>query len=309
MVSITDTDIGTECTSTQVADPCSTKGGCGCGTHNVRIRRNHFWSKMAESGLDYPYDNMATAILLSAHNVIAEQDGGELNAIIENNTIRGQRHRYSCEVTSDPFRAQEAALSVLTEDAVTIRNNTLYDNECGLVARSGFAFDNGGNGAVAHTIINNLSVKASGLVEIYVGPSASGSTFTNNAAHPGAGGSGNIATIGSTNYSCSTFPSVGTANICPSVPVAFTSVTDPDRTRDTDPFGTPGHNLVDLHLSGNQACVNAGTAGPDDDIDQEIRACFGGTTDIGADEILCGYSDVVFPSDLFPPPSELRSNP
>ena len=143
------------------------------------------------------------------------------------------------------------------------QNNTVYQANNQAIYAAG----------TSHVIKNNIiavtNTAASSPVALKLAASATGSTVTNNDIWDTGGGSVVVVNNNGTTYTCTNIGTFGTANIC-SAP-ALVDVSSSDK------------GLWNLHLSGAQACIDAGTSGAADDIDKQNRS---GTLDIGADEIV-----------------------
>jgi hypothetical protein len=264
---------------------CNDDGSGGlphCGTRNVTIARNRIWGNASSPASGF----LLGGIYYGAHNA-SSLNGGLASATIENNMIWYSQSSSGC----NPFSSSnihESPLSIASNDSITVRNNTLYNNGCPAYLQSGSSASAGGTGPVAHRFINNILSFShyysggSNTVELFVDPEAAISTITNNNFHNGGdsatanllclSGTGSMSVsggcVGGTYIPCASLPTLGTANICQ--PTPFRSVSGAKKD-------------WDLHLALNDTVnKDRGTPGPLVDIDKQARA---GACDIGADEV------------------------
>ncbi len=263
---------------------CNDDGSGGlprCGTRNVTIARNRIW------GMNYSPTSgfLMGGIYYGAHNA-SPQNGGLASATIENNMIWFSQSSSGCNPST--VNVSESPLSIATNDAITVQNNTLYNNGCPVYLRSGFSASGGGTGPVAHRFLNNILAyshyytNSSNTFELFVDPSATTSVITNNNLHNGGdAGTASLVCVGGTSgmdasggcvsgntLACPAIPTFGTGNICQ--PTSFRRVS-----------GTK--DLWDLKLSLTDTVnKDRGVPGPTVDIDKQARA---GACDIGADEV------------------------
>ncbi len=264
---------------------CNDDGSGGlphCSTNKVLIARNKIWGANYYTTPGF----LLGGISYSAHNS-SSQNGGLASAIIENNFIWFTQRSSGCNPFSN-VDFTEAPLNIATNDSITVRNNTIYNNGCPVTLRTGVSATEGGTGPVAHNFTNNIVGFAhyypggSDVVELFVAASAVGSTIANNDFHYGsdsatsnpictsgtAGVSASGGCTSGTYTSCSGVSSYRTNNICQ--PTTYRSVSG-------------AKSLWDLHLApGDTVNKDKGVPGPLEDIDKQARI---GTCDIGADEV------------------------
>ena len=235
---------------------------------NITIRRNIIYATSTSFGQP---GSMSIGISFTGNNHTES-----INGFIENNLVWGTTRNQSCTTTVGccPTEYVNTSIGIASSTPVTVRNNSVYNTDCGIVISP----EIGTTSTVNHVVQNNLIMRSTETASVLVRDGSNGSTIQNNNMN---GTTAIDFMVGGSDVLCANIGSYGDgSNKCAAAKYVLCDSSTYCASINAD------MSLWDLHLPSDDTTVkDFGIAGVADDIDKQTRT---GAVDIGADELVAG---------------------